>query len=270
MQIAIGTALAALIAAAAFRARALSASGAIAAFFVGAITFGIGGWPATAVLFAFFLPSTILSRIGKARKRDLVDVGKQGARDAWQVLANGGIAALALLLSWRFGAAAAAFAGAFAAASADTWGTEIGTLARGLPRSILTLRPLATRSFGRRDAARDAGGTRRRGARRTHCRHRRRRTILTGFSGRRLRSVPRFDPGRKRTGTAMVSPLRAHLRDEPARVRSCDERAPRHCVDSKRQRQFGRYAGRRADRRGARIIIGRTGVTSGTSAGDVR
>lgn len=32
---------------------------------------------------------------------------------------------------------AAAFGGAFAAAAADTWGTELGTLARSLPRSIL-------------------------------------------------------------------------------------------------------------------------------------
>jgi uncharacterized membrane protein len=40
-------------------------------------------------------------------------------------------------------AIAAAFAGAFAAASADTWGTEIGTLVNARPRSILTTRPIA-------------------------------------------------------------------------------------------------------------------------------
>jgi uncharacterized protein (TIGR00297 family) len=85
-----------------------------------------------------------LSRLGKERKRKLVDIGKQGPRDAWQVLANGGVAAVSLLLSLRFGAPAlVAFAAAFASASADTWGTEIGTLARGVPRSILTFRPLA-------------------------------------------------------------------------------------------------------------------------------
>ena len=97
------------------------------------------------MLFAFFIPSVLISRIGRARKRGLVDVGKQGARDAWQVLANGGIAAVcavAAALAHR-PQLAAAFAGAFAAASADTWGTEIGTLARGPARSILTLRPLA-------------------------------------------------------------------------------------------------------------------------------
>lgn len=120
-------------------------SGAIAAFIIGAITFGIGGWQAALVLFAFFIPSVALSRIGKRRKRELVDIGKQGARDAWQVAANGGIAAAALLLGPHFGAAAfAAFAGAFAAASADTWGTEIGTLARGTPRSLFTLKPVST------------------------------------------------------------------------------------------------------------------------------
>lgn len=145
MQALIGVALALVVAFAAYRAHALTLSGAAAAFIIGAVTFGIGGWQAALVLFAFFIPSTILSRIGKRRKRELVDVGKQGARDAWQVAANGGIAALAMLLSLRFGGMMlAAFAGAFAAASADTWGTEIGTLARGTPRSILTLKPVPT------------------------------------------------------------------------------------------------------------------------------
>ena len=133
---------------AAWRARALSASGAIAAFAVGTAVFGCGGWPAAAVLFAFFIPSVALSRVGKARKRALADTGKQGPRDAWQVLANGGVAAACAVLAptlappWN-AVLSAAFAGAFAAASADTWGTEIGTLAPSSPRSILTFRPIA-------------------------------------------------------------------------------------------------------------------------------
>ncbi len=144
-QAAIGAALALAVAFAARRAHALSRSGAIAAWMIGTVAFGMGGWQAALVLFAFFLPSTLLSRIGRARKRALLDIGKHGARDAWQVCANGGVAALALLAGRGHDALAfAAFAGAFAAASADTWGTEIGTLARGRPRSILTFRPLAT------------------------------------------------------------------------------------------------------------------------------
>jgi uncharacterized protein (TIGR00297 family) len=137
MQIALGALLAAAVALIAYRARSLSADGALAAFAIGAVVFGAGGWTAALVLFAFFIPSTVLSRVGKTRKRALVDVGKSGPRDAWQVLANGGVAAACVLLALRFGAGwSAAFAGAFAAASADTWGTEIGTLAPGKPRSI--------------------------------------------------------------------------------------------------------------------------------------
>ncbi len=100
-----------------------------------------GTWFTTLVLLAFFIPSVALSRIGRARKKQLIDIGKGGARDAWQVLANGGVATLALAFALAGGATDllfAAFAGAYAAATADTWGTEIGTLARGMPRSILT------------------------------------------------------------------------------------------------------------------------------------
>jgi uncharacterized protein (TIGR00297 family) len=144
VQPAIGALLACAIAALAYRSRALDRSGTFAAFVVGAIVFGIGGWKGALVLLAFFIPSTLLSRVGAKRKRALLDIGKQGPRDAWQVLANGGIAALSMMFVPRYGPIAwTAFVAAFAAASADTWGTEIGTLARGLPRSILTLRPLA-------------------------------------------------------------------------------------------------------------------------------
>ncbi len=145
MTLAIAAIAAAVVAAGAWRAHALTRGGALAAFAVGTIAFGLGGWAGALVLFSFFLPSMLLSRVGRARKRALTDIGKQGARDAWQVLANGGVASIALLLASHYGAPmATAFAGAFAAAAADTWATEVGTLARGLPRSILTFRPLAT------------------------------------------------------------------------------------------------------------------------------
>lgn len=132
-------------------------------------------------MLAFFVPSVGLSRFGRARKKKLVDIGKGGARDAWQVFANGGVATLCAVLAglsliivgrlgalpeeggtyfvilhglmfgpggWALafspGAWMAAFAGSYAAATADTWGTEIGTLVRGTPHSILTRRPIPT------------------------------------------------------------------------------------------------------------------------------
>jgi uncharacterized protein (TIGR00297 family) len=145
VDLVIGLGFAGAIAFAAWRAHALTRSGAIAALAVGALTYASGTLGFTLVLLAFFVPSVLLSRIGRARKRALVDVGKAGPRDALQVLANGGVATACAVawvpthdVRWAF-----AFAGAYAAATADTWATEIGTLARRPPRSILTFRPVA-------------------------------------------------------------------------------------------------------------------------------
>ena len=117
---------------------------------VGTCTFAAGSLGTALLLLAFFISSTLLSRAGKARKKKLVDIGKGGPRDAWQVLANGGVATVCVLVWVLLDHSNAssiwfvAFAGAYAAATADTWGTEIGTLAPGRPRSILTGKPLAT------------------------------------------------------------------------------------------------------------------------------
>ncbi|GAC1406641.1 MAG: DUF92 domain-containing protein [Candidatus Velthaea sp.] len=113
---------------------------------MGALTFNFGAWPATEVLLAFFIPSVALSRVGRKRKKLLTDIGKGGPRDAWQVLANGGIATCCIVVAGSTAPSAAwlcAFAGAYAAATADTWGTEIGTLAKRMPVSLFTFRPIA-------------------------------------------------------------------------------------------------------------------------------
>jgi uncharacterized protein (TIGR00297 family) len=70
---------------------------------------------------------------------DVVDKG--GDRDVMQVLANGGVfAALAIVsLFVRSDLPEAAAAAALAASTADTWATEIGTLSRSMPRSILSM-----------------------------------------------------------------------------------------------------------------------------------
>ncbi len=67
-------------------------------------------------------------------------MAKGGERDARQVIANGGIFALAALGSvlWPSTIWNLAGAGAIAASTADTWATEIGTLRNASPVSILT------------------------------------------------------------------------------------------------------------------------------------
>jgi len=150
LDVLIGAAFAGIIAFVAWRAKALTRSGAIAAFVVGTLTYGAGTIGFTIILLAFFGSSVVLSRLGRARKHALVDVGKHGARDALQVLANGGVAtACAVAFAFTHDARwAIAFASAYAAATADTWATELGTLWGRSPRSIVNFKPMATGMSG--------------------------------------------------------------------------------------------------------------------------
>ncbi len=138
-----GLVVAIVIAAAARRARALSMSGAVAATLVGTAAVA-AGWDWGALLVAFFVASSLLSRVRREQKRAAAAgiVGKGDERDAVQVLANGAVFALAATayvaapgVAWQ-----AVGAGALAAATADTWATEIGMLAPRAPRSITSFR----------------------------------------------------------------------------------------------------------------------------------
>jgi uncharacterized protein (TIGR00297 family) len=146
-----GLLLAAAIAFAARRARALSPSGAVSAAALG--TIGIAaGWSWGALLILFFAASSALSRhrLNTKEERTAAIVAKGGERDALQVLANGGLFVLAALASllWPSSAWSAFGAGALAAATSDTWATEVGTLARRPPRSIITGRPVPAGTSG--------------------------------------------------------------------------------------------------------------------------
>jgi len=77
-------------------------------------------------------------------------VEKGNERDAFQVLANGGVFAGGALVATATGgpAWAAAALGALAAATADTWATEVGTVAGGSPRSVISFKPLPAGTSG--------------------------------------------------------------------------------------------------------------------------
>lgn len=150
-RIAIGLATATVVAMAAQRVGALSASGCLAAIATGT-TAVAAGWSWAILLVAYFVSSVGLTRFrGRAKAaRTGAVVAKGGPRDATQVLANGGVFALAALLwilsGWDGWLALGA--GALAAAASDTWATEVGTLARRAPRSIVTWRGVPAGTSG--------------------------------------------------------------------------------------------------------------------------
>ncbi|HST07875.1 MAG TPA: DUF92 domain-containing protein [Gemmatimonadaceae bacterium] len=146
-----GAVLSVVVVLAARRTRTLSSSGALAGAMVGTICMA-AGWNWGALLLSLFISSSALSRVGQARKASLVDsvVEKGSERDAGQVLANGGVFAVAALgqLASPSPLWLALGAGAIAASTADTWATEIGTLSRAGPVSILSLKRVPAGTSG--------------------------------------------------------------------------------------------------------------------------
>src|ERR1043165_5678536 len=94
----LGLVLSALIATVAYARKSLSGAGPVAAVGVGtAIFFGGGPYWFTA-LFVFFVTSSALGRVGADRKAGVkLDYQKGDRRDAMQVFANGGVAAICAL-----------------------------------------------------------------------------------------------------------------------------------------------------------------------------
>jgi uncharacterized protein (TIGR00297 family) len=131
---------------------ALTTAGAAWAVVLGTIVFGLGGGVPGLCLIAFFLTCTALGRYRKSEKSQRTEgiVEKGDCRDATQVLANGGPAAVFCLLYAATGQSlfyVGALA-ALAAATADTWATEIGLLSPTAPRDVLTWREVTPGTSG--------------------------------------------------------------------------------------------------------------------------
>ncbi|MEJ2757919.1 MAG: DUF92 domain-containing protein [Anaerolineales bacterium] len=139
-QLLLGLGIAVAIGLTGWLVKALSVSGLAAAIVTGTIIFGLGGLPWAALMVAFFISSSLLSRLFAGRKQTLAEKFEKGGRRDWgQVFANGAVGAflavVVLLLpgeSWPW----LAFAGAMAAVNADTWATELGVLSSKQPRLI--------------------------------------------------------------------------------------------------------------------------------------
>lgn len=152
LQLFFGLALGVLVGVLAWKAKALSRSGAWAAAVSGGLIFGLGGISWAVLLLAFFISSSALSRLFAPRKAALHEKFSKGSQRDWgQVLANGGLGALLAILHGLYPDLAwpwVAFAGAMAAVNADTWATELGVLNPSPPRLITSGKPVERGTSG--------------------------------------------------------------------------------------------------------------------------
>lgn len=150
-RLGLGLLFSASVAVFALRRGSLSPSGAVAALIIGSTIYVGGGAPWFLTLLTFFLTSTLLGKVGRARKAQVkLEFEKGDRRDAKQAFSNGGVAALCALgmALWPAQTWACAFLGALATANGDTWATELGVLSRKAPWSLVTLRTVPRGTSG--------------------------------------------------------------------------------------------------------------------------
>ncbi len=154
--------LASIVAGIAFLAGWLSKSGAIATVVVGFLIFWLGGGAAALPLIAFFVSSSLLTVLFKRSAAS--DPGRipgnrasKSARTARQVLANGGVATVLVVvyhtLAYRMPTDTTRivqimFLAAIATVNADTWSTEIGGRFGGSPRQLSNWRKVRSGTSG--------------------------------------------------------------------------------------------------------------------------
>lgn len=129
----------ALLAGTAYHLKSLSVSGFFGALFMGSIMFSLGGVQWMAPMAAFFILSSLISKIGKVKKRSAsLMAEKHDVRDIYQVYANGGIGFVCVILFYfsNNDLFYVAYLASLASAAADTWATEFGTLLGKYPRKI--------------------------------------------------------------------------------------------------------------------------------------
>ena len=125
-----------LVSAIGWWAKALTATGAGAATLLGAIITVAGGWVWLIPVGVFFVSS-----VGFGSLPSEVDEGIE-TRDMFQVMANGGVALVGLLLLTydvvSLSEGIGIYLGSLAAANADTWATEIGGRYGGFPNDLIS------------------------------------------------------------------------------------------------------------------------------------
>ena len=126
-----------------YRLHSLTVSGALLTIVTGSLIGFSFGWFGLYLLGVFFSTSSLASKY-RSRDKGAVDdiVEKTGARDAMQVLANGGVGILCALgyLLTKDIVYLYMYVVSIAAATSDTWGSEFGVLSKQKPRFMFTFK----------------------------------------------------------------------------------------------------------------------------------
>ena len=130
--------------------RGVTSSGAIAGGLVCLALISGAGWGGFVALCAVFVLTWTATRIGYHRKQSLGTAERRAGRNAGQVIANLGIAAIAALLYLRFPDTRllVALGAALAEATADTVSSEIGQAMGRVPRLVTDWRAVAPGTNG--------------------------------------------------------------------------------------------------------------------------
>jgi uncharacterized protein (TIGR00297 family) len=125
--------------------RKLSVAGAITGGCLGWLLYKGTGIIGLIIMAAFFIAGTLATAAGRGEKERLGIAEKnKGRRTVWQVLANGGVAALAGLLAWinphQLVIWQLAAAASLSSASADTLSSELGSIYGKRFYNILTFK----------------------------------------------------------------------------------------------------------------------------------
>jgi uncharacterized protein (TIGR00297 family) len=128
----------------AYRFRWLDGGGAITAIFLGLILFLANGWPALLLMGVFFVSGSLTSRMVQ-RDEAPTDAKHGKARDYMQVICNGGVAAVCLIVLsiTHDDHYLILFAISVAISTADTWSSDIGRRLGGRVIDIKNGSPLA-------------------------------------------------------------------------------------------------------------------------------
>ncbi|MEM3464884.1 MAG: DUF92 domain-containing protein [Candidatus Jordarchaeales archaeon] len=131
------------LAVATYVSHSLSFSGILASIFLGVIVLFLGGWDCFIIMLAFLILGVASTKYRRKDKESDASTQEKGGVRSWvNVLANGGPAAISIMLEhvFRMEVFLVFFITTVCSAAADTLATELGLLSRSKPRLITNLK----------------------------------------------------------------------------------------------------------------------------------